>query len=411
MKSGSATPSPSSLRPGCAVRKICSDRTLLSGLLLSVLLGCDRTPQVVQHPTPPNQPPSNAALIASSDVPPGLSPDQLASWTVARRSFENAAPLYRLGALTGEGPEVFGRIDDVVLTRDDRVFVLDGLAQIVRIFDQTGQYVGGFGGLGDGPEELRGASRITMDSSGDILVFGTGRHAKVFSPTTSGYRFSELRALPISGGVPCITPSGRIIVTGADTRTERNVLLHEMPSQPDKPVRSFGSGYSDPSPFVRFMLANLGPVACMDFQGTEVIAHAFAPLSYVRLMSAKDGSVSWTARLSDHYQLGMEATATSFIQENTADWDIIAGLLPYLDSHLLLLVERFRAMASGDVVPESSIDTYLLDLATGNGARIATGPSQVMEATTTRYAVVTSDPYPQIEIRIIEKIEEMPNDC
>lgn len=378
--------------------------TLISSLCLSTLAlhGCDRTPQVVQHPTASNQPPADAALIVSGDVPPGLSPDQLASWTVARQGFENATPLYRLGALTGEGPEVFGRIDDIVLSSDNLLVVLDGAAQIVRIFDQAGQFVGGFGGLGDGPEELRGASRIAVEPSGDILVFGTGRHAKVFSPTTSGYRFSELRGLPISGGAPCITPSGRTIVAGADTRSARNVLLHEIPSQPDKPVRSFGSGYLDSSPLVRFMMANLGPLACMDLQGAEAIAHAFAPLSYVRLMSATDGSVYWVARIQDHRQLAMEAAGASFTQANTTDWDIIARLLPYRDSHLLLLLERYRAMAPGDDMPKSAIETYLLDLTTGNGARIATGQSQVMAANNSRYAVVTSDPYPQIEIRIIE---------
>lgn len=89
------------------------------GVLLSALVGCDRAPEVVQHPTARNEPPADAALLVPTDVPVGLSPDRLAAWTVARQSFRNATPLYRLGALTGDGPEVFGRIDDVVLDNDN----------------------------------------------------------------------------------------------------------------------------------------------------------------------------------------------------------------------------------------------------------------------------------------------------
>ena len=275
------------------------------------LTGCDRVPAVVEHPTRPNLPPPTAVPIVPDSVPVGLSPDRLAAWTAARHSLEDAEVLYRLGVLEGEGPEVFGEIADVVISPDNHLFVLDGQAQVVRIFDPTGDFMDEFGGEGDGPEELRGAYSIAIESSGAVLVVA-GRQVKVFGPTEMGYRFLESRPVPLAGGTACMTKSERLIVAGTDTRSDRNVLFHEVSPRIGEPVRSFGLGYVDSSAFVRFMMAVLSPIACTDYMGTESVAHAFRSLSYVRLLKVADGSVSWTARLTDHRQMHMEGTETNF---------------------------------------------------------------------------------------------------
>ncbi len=238
------------------------------------------------------------------------------------------------------------------------------------------------------------------------MLLGTGRQIKVFHPIASDYRYRETRPIPLSGGRFCITGSGRTIVAGADTRSDRNVILHEIPSRTGETVRSFGVGYLDSSLLVRHMMANRGPVACVDYQGTESVVHAFAPLSFLRLMSLVDGSVFWTAQLMDHRQLMMESDRTGFTQNALTDWDIVVSLLPYLGSHLLLQVQRFREMTPEEIRkggrPESTFSTYLLDLPTGRGARVATGPSRIVGINESRYAVVSSDPYPQIEVRALE---------
>ena len=380
--------------------------TLVAGCLASIAAACasDLAPQEIVHPTSQNHPPKSAAPIVRDTLPEGLSPDRLVAWRAARKSFDDATILYRLGVLSGDGPEVFGEVSDVALSHDDRIFVLDGHAQQVRVFDPSGEFVESFGGLGDGPEEMRGAYEIAVERGGDVLVFGTGRHVKVFHSTPAGYRFREFRPLPIAGGKACTTGSGRLIVAGGDTRTPRNVVLHELLGR-GEPVRSFGVGYLDSSPFIRFMLANRGPVACTEYEGREAVLHAFVPLSVVRLMDIEDGAVIWTARLMDHRQLAMKGTATELTQDPGTEWDIIVTLLPYRDSHALLQVERLepitpekaRTMMS---MPQGTIHTYLLDVPSGRGASV-TGLSQVMGINRTRYAVVTTDPYPQIEIRVL----------
>lgn len=373
---------------------------LLACLVAASLVGCDRAPAVVEHPTSPNLAPANASPIVSDSVPAGLSQDRLAAWTAARRSLVEAKVAYRLGALEGDSPEVFGRIADVVLDRENRLLVLDGHFQRVSIFDPSGQFVEAFGRLGDGPEELRGAYGIAMEPSGDVLVVGTGRQIKVFGRTASGWSYREARLLPLAGGMACVTKSGRTIVAGADTRSDRNVLLHEVPAGAGEQARSFGLGYEDRSPFIRYVIANRGPIACVEHGGAEFVVHAFPLLDYLRLMSVADGSVLWTARLLDHRQMAMQGTGTTLTHISTADWDAIVRVLPYLDSHLLVQVERYQAMGPEDDRPESTIDTYLLDLPTGRGARVSTDLAQVMEVGQDRYVVASTDPYPQIEVYV-----------
>lgn len=117
-----------------------------------------------------------------------------------------------------------------MLDGENRLLVLDGHSQSVSVFGPSGQFLESFGRLGDGPEELRGAYGIALEPSGDLLVVGTGRQVKVFRRTASGWGYRETRPLPLAGGMACVTTSGRTIVAGADTRSDRNVLLHEVPS-------------------------------------------------------------------------------------------------------------------------------------------------------------------------------------
>ena len=385
---------------------------LASVVVICASTGCsDGVPEhEVVHPTSHNHPPKSALPIVRDTLPEGLSPDRLAAWRDARETFESAETLFRLGVLAGEGPEQFGQVSDVALSHDDRLFVLDGHAQEVRVFGRNGEFVESFGGVGDGPEEMRGAYEIVVEPGGSVLVLGTGRQVKVFSPTPAGYRFREHRPLPISGGMACITGSGCLIVAGADTRSDRNVVLHELPRSASEPVRSFGVGYRDSSAFIRFMLANRGPVACTEYEGGEAVLHAFVPLSFVRLMGIEDGAVLWTARLMDHRQLMMTGDAVSLTQDSSTEWDIVVTLLPYRDHHALLQMERLKPITPEEAramsgPPQGTIHTYLLDVPSGRGASVAAGVAQVMAVNSNRYAVVTVDPYPEIEIRIFGTIE------
>lgn len=78
--------------------------------------------------------------------------------------------LVRIGEEEGDDVYVFGRIEDVKLGRDGRVYVLDGQAEQVRIFDATGRHVRTVGREGGGPGEFRGAVAMTWGPQGNLWV-------------------------------------------------------------------------------------------------------------------------------------------------------------------------------------------------------------------------------------------------
>lgn len=76
----------------------------------------------------------------------------------------------RIGAIEGAGPAVFGQINDVEVDRAGRIYVLDRLAQEIRIFDPSGAYVRTIGRQGEGPGEFRTAHGLEFGPDGHLWV-------------------------------------------------------------------------------------------------------------------------------------------------------------------------------------------------------------------------------------------------
>lgn len=80
----------------------------------------------------------------------------------------------RIGAVDGEGPDVFGEVRDLVLDEAGRIHVLDGHAHEIRIFDSGGAHVRSVGGEGQGPGELATPGGMALGPKGRIWVLDGG---------------------------------------------------------------------------------------------------------------------------------------------------------------------------------------------------------------------------------------------
>lgn len=94
----------------------------------------------------------------------------------------------RLGAVGGEGPEQFGRIMAIQVDPWGRIYVLDGHAHEVRVFDSTGAYVRAFGREGGGPGELRRPMTMLFDPDGNLRVLDPPNNRISVFDTTGAYR-------------------------------------------------------------------------------------------------------------------------------------------------------------------------------------------------------------------------------
>ncbi len=108
------------------------------------------------------------------------------------------------------GPEggQFGVIGALAADSKGNIYVLDGLAQEIHVFDPGGSFARTLGGEGEGPGELRMATGLAFDP-GDTLwvVDPLAKRYSVFAPDG---RFSRVRTRLINGASdaePCVFTS------------------------------------------------------------------------------------------------------------------------------------------------------------------------------------------------------------
>lgn len=84
----------------------------------------------------------------------------------------------RIGAMEGDGPEVFARVHDLEVDAYGRIYVLDSQAREIRVFDDAGQNVRTMGGPGSGPGELERPTGFTWAPTWQLWVEdpGNGRY-------------------------------------------------------------------------------------------------------------------------------------------------------------------------------------------------------------------------------------------
>lgn len=80
----------------------------------------------------------------------------------------------RIGTVDGIGPDAFSEIRGLLVDDASSIYVLDWLAQEIRVFDSDGAHVRSFGGQGRGPGEFLRASGMAWGPGGTIYVDDPG---------------------------------------------------------------------------------------------------------------------------------------------------------------------------------------------------------------------------------------------
>ena len=111
----------------------------------------------------------------------------------------------RIGSATGDGPDLFANVRDFDVDAWGRVFVLDGQAQEVRIFDREGVFVRKVGRKGEGPGEFTIALAVDLSPEGEIWVLDPrGGRVSIFDTLGTYLRSkppaTQAMILPYPGG-------------------------------------------------------------------------------------------------------------------------------------------------------------------------------------------------------------------
>ncbi len=118
----------------------------------------------------------------------------------------------RIGTASGAESEFFGVVYDLDVDAAGRIYVLDGQAQSVRVFDHEGRYVRTIGRKGAGPGEFRNAIGMAWDGLSRLWVadVATGRYS--LFDTAGGYVTAYHR--PIGMSLTMIPWPGRFDIAG-----------------------------------------------------------------------------------------------------------------------------------------------------------------------------------------------------
>ncbi len=110
-----------------------------------------------------------------------------------------------VGADDGPPEVLFGRVNSVALDERGDLYVLDNMAQVVRVYDASCRHLRSFGRRGGGPGEFEMAVGVTV--SGDSLIVfditGHGNGTRHLAFTTGGRFLGELADKSATPGLCC----------------------------------------------------------------------------------------------------------------------------------------------------------------------------------------------------------------
>ena len=159
-------------------------------------------------------------------------------------------PLLTIGQMEGEEPYLFERIFGATMLSDGRIVIGDDGPKELRVFDQLGNHMQTWGGVGEGPGEFRGGQlwgfrRLSGDSImvwhywfPELTLFGpNGEFVRRFIPESSrwdywGDRRSHLWPLDVTRG-------GLILAAQDDVDNDPTDV--EVWDSEGKPVASLGA--------------------------------------------------------------------------------------------------------------------------------------------------------------------------
>lgn len=104
----------------------------------------------------------------------------------------------RIGGGADEGPSSFGRVVDVALDSQGRVWVADGLQHQIRVFAGDGRHVRSIGRKGAGPTEFQNIAGMDWGPDGNLWVLDAGNARFAVYDTTGKLVTTRSRTANVS---------------------------------------------------------------------------------------------------------------------------------------------------------------------------------------------------------------------
>lgn len=364
-------------------------------LLMVLLPACDADrvgrASAVSHPTPTNEP-SDPSRIAAGHTTDGVSDSLLST---ARR-LASAEPEWSFGDAEGDRIEMFGTIEDAVLSADGRLYVLDSRYNDVTVLHEDGRPLGTFAGPGEGPGELGSPEALALTGDGDSTILVADRGARIEEFRSQGstamhvatrrveFLPEDLCELDGSLYVMSWRPSGQVI--------------HRIGSDGGSIEHSFGDAYRSEESLVSEQLSE-GPIGCLE--GPRRIVVGFESLPYLRSYGL-DGSRAWTARVEDFLQRDIVQRSSpegnpAIVFSSDEPFELLATLEPIgAGEQLLLQTVRLTRRDASRRLEIERVRSYIVSAENGKGVLASDSLPLIQAADDERLVTIRHLPHPRL---------------
>ena len=200
---------------------------------------------------------------------------------------------FMIGVAEGERYEMLGRVADIEVDADGRMFVVDRELGEVLFYSSDGSYLGFFGGQGEGPGEFNQPRELALSESGrKAVVFSKGR-IQVFERQENG-QFLFRNSFPSIGDYGCVM-NDHIYVLRYYAGRPGNIQKLTMEGEW---VASFGYTYQSKNEFVKKSLTSGlgGRLACSERHGIVGMILKRIPVLHGY---SEDGELLWRVKFED----------------------------------------------------------------------------------------------------------------
>ena len=360
----------------------------------------------VMHPTEENLPPAGSPLIRADTVIEGLStPKRAAEWSVARRALLDATAVTSVGTLEGTGPDLLGSISAAASDADGNVYILDGIAEEVLIFDAAGEFLHRVGGKGEGPEEFLNVRDFVRLPDGRLVVGQSGGPAKVLEPGPEGYAFAgplvRDRATETLAIIDMCAVQDRLFVHSSNLARDA-LVIHEVSTEDGTILSSFAEAYRATFESDRTD-RSYGRIACGE---PETIVWGFYYFPIVRAFRP-DNTLVWAALIEDFAQglvyQNSPTSPTVHPRSSPTEYIVAAHALPRGFVVLQTIMYEHRGTGEDRSWETVRRRTYLVDQETGNGGLVSDSLPRIAWIGDSTYVAAWSFPYPRVEVRAMPR--------
>ena len=362
----------------------------------------------VMHPTEENLPPAGSPLIRADTVIEGLStPERAAQWSAARRALLDATPVTSVGTLDGTGPDLLGSITAAASDADGNVYILDGIAEEVLVFDAAGDFLHRVGGKGEGPEEFLNVQDLVRLSDGRLVVGQSGAPAKVLEPGPEGYAFAgplvRDRATETLAIIDMCAVRDRLFLHSSNLARDA-LVIHEVSTEDGAVLSSFAEAYRATFESDRTD-RSYGRIACGE---PETIVWGFYYFPIVRAFRP-DNTLLWAALIEDFAQglVYQNSASSPTVHPRSSPTEYIVAVHALPPGLVVLQTVMYEYRGTGEDRRWETVRrrTYLVDQETGNGGLVSDSLPRIAWIGDSTYVAAWSFPYPRVEVRVVPNVD------